>query len=205
MVLDLQRTARKNMLSYQKKVSEALESKSLVVAQSQVSASLKNLQKMFKYYRLSLYTFSLASLIEIMLSGNFKEEYIAGIKTEIETLSTEYRDLYQNCSVYLEKKSGVAIERNLLKGIGSASKAVGKFIGKIPVVKEGPVDEFLQDSGAHLKNSAEDMELNVLHSFAALSNPETRLFIDKMDDMIRIYNHTAEICFDKNQIYLVAG
>ena len=205
MVLDLQRTARKNMLSYQKKVSEAIQSRSLVVAQSQVSASLKNLQKMFKYYRLSLYTFSLASLIEIMLSGNFKEEYIAGIKTEIETLSTEYRDLYQNCSVYLEKKSGVAIERNLLKGIGSASKAVGKFIGKIPVVKEGPVDEFLQDSGAHLKNSAEDMELNVLHSFAALSNPETRLFIDKMDDMIRIYNHTAEICFDKNQIYLVAG
>jgi hypothetical protein len=46
------------------------------------------------------------------------------------------------------------------------------------------VDEFLQDKRAHLKNSAEDMELNVLHSFAALSNPETRQFIDKMDDMI---------------------
>lgn len=89
MVLDLQRTARKNMLSYQKKVSEAIQSRSLVVAQSQVSASLKNLQKMFKYYRLSLYTFSLASLIEIMHSGNFKEEYIAGIKTELETLSND--------------------------------------------------------------------------------------------------------------------
>jgi hypothetical protein len=32
MVLDLQRTARKNMLSYQKKVSEAIQSRSLVVS-----------------------------------------------------------------------------------------------------------------------------------------------------------------------------
>jgi hypothetical protein len=115
------------------KSSEAIQSRSLVVAQSQVSASLKNLQKMFKYYRLSLYTFSLASLIEIMLSGNFKEEYIAGIKTELETLSNEYRDLYQNCSVYLEKKSGVAIERNLLKA--SAVQQSGREVHrKIPVV-----------------------------------------------------------------------
>jgi hypothetical protein len=83
MVLDLHGPRVRICSPIQKKVSEALESKSLVVAQSQVSASLKNLQKMFKYYRLSLYTFSLASLFEIMLSGNFKEEYIAGYKNRM--------------------------------------------------------------------------------------------------------------------------
>ena len=33
---------------------------------------------------------------------------------------------------------------------------------------------------------------------------ETGVFTEKMRDMILIYNHTAEICFDDKQIYLIA-
>ena len=205
MVLDLQRTARKNMLSFQKQVTEVLNSRQLVVAQMKVKSTLKDLLKKFKYYRLSLYTFSLASLLEIMLSGNFKEEYITGIKEEIESLSMTYRDLYGKCSEYLERLGNSALEANLLKGIGSASNAVGRLIGSIPKIKDGQVDEFLQDSGERLKNNAVGMERNVVKAFAEISNPGTGVFTEKMRDMILIYNHTAEICFDDKQIYLVAG
>lgn len=205
LVLDIQRTARKNMNGYQKKVHEVLSSKKLIVAQNQVNSTLKDLQKKFKYYRLSLYTFSMASLIEIMLSGNFKEEYISGIKDEIEILSMTYRELYGQCSMFLEKMSGVSVETNVLKGLGAASKAVGKFIGNIPVVKEGSVDEFFQDSGAHMKASATCIEQSTIETFAEISNPETHIFIEKMNDMIRIYNHTEQICFDDKKIYLIAG
>lgn len=205
MVLDLQRTARKNMLSYQKQVTEVLNSRQLVVAQMKVKSTLKDLLKKFKYYRLSLYTFSLASLLEIMLSGNFKEEYITGIKEEIESLSMTYRDLYGKCSEYLERLGNSALEANLLKGIGSASNAVGRLIGSIPKIKDGQVDEFLQDSGERLKNNAVGMERNVVKAFAEIRNPGTGVFTEKMRDMILIYNHTVEICFDDKQIYLVAG
>lgn len=204
MVLDLQRTARKNMLSFQKQVTEVLNSRQLVVAQMKVKSTLKDLLKKFKYYRLSLYTFSLASLLEIMLSGNFKEEYITGIKEEIESLSMTYRDLYGKCSEYLERLGNSALEANLLKGIGNASNAVGKLIGSIPKIKDGQVDEFLQDSGERLKNNAVGMERNVVKAFAEISNPGTGVFTEKMRDMILIYNHTAEICFDDKQIYLIA-
>ena len=204
MVLDLQRTARKNMLSFQKQVTEVLNSKQLVVAQMKVKSTLKDLLKKFKYYRLSLYTFSLASLLEIMLSGNFKEEYITGIKEEIESLSMTYRDVYGKCSEYLERMGNSALEANLLKGIGSASNAVGRLIGSIPKIKDGQVDEFLQDSGERLKNNAVGMERNVVKAFAEISNPGTGVFTEKMRDMILIYNHTAEICFDDKQIYLIA-
>lgn len=205
LVLDIQRTARKNMNGYQKKVAEALNAKKLVIAQNQINSALKNLQKKFKYYRLSLYTFSMASMMEIMLSGNFKEEYIRGIKEEIEKLSSEYRDLFGQCSIYLEKISGVSVEANVLKGIGTASRAVGKIIGRIPLVKEGRVDEFLQDSGKHIKSNAKEIETSAITAFAKISNPETRVFIDKMEDMIRIFNHTEKIRFDDEKIYLIAG
>lgn len=205
MVLDIQRTARKNMLSYKKKVAELLDSKKMIVAQTKVKSTLSDLQKKFKYYRLSLYTFSMASLIEIMLSGNFKEAYISDIKTEIKKFSLEYRDLFTECSMYLEKMASGSVEANVMKGIGVASKAVGKFIGSIPVVKEGQVDEFLQDGGAHLKENAQDMQKNILESFAILHNPGTGVFMEKMEDMIQIYNHTDRICFDDKKIYLIAG
>lgn len=205
LVLDIQRTARKNMNGYQKRVAEILNSKKLVVVQNQINSTLRDLQKKFKYYRLSLYTFSLASMMEIMLSGNFKEKYINGIKEEIEKLSSEYRELFGQCSVYLEKMSGVSVEANVLKGIGNASKAVGKFIGSIPFVKEGQIDEFLQDSGKHIKSNAKEIEMSAITTFAQISNPETRVFIDRMEDMIQIYNHTKRICFDDKKIYLIAG
>lgn len=205
MVMDIKRTARSNMLASQKRVAELVASKKLVVGQGQVKSTLSEMEKRFKYYKLALYTYSLASMMEIMLGGNYKEEYITGIKDEIIKLSGNYRELFEKSSLYLEKLGRSAVEANVLKGIGTAGKAVGKFIGSIPLVKEGPVDEFLQDGGANLKKNAIGMEKQAVHQFAALNNSGTHIFVNKMEDMIQIYNHTERICFDDKQIYLVAN
>lgn len=205
MVMDIKRTARSNMLASQKRVAELVASKKLVVGQGQVKSTLSEMEKRFKYYKLALYTYSLASMMEIMLGGNYKEEYITGIKDEIIKLSGNYRELFEKSSLYLEKLGGSAVEANVLKGIGTAGKAVGKFIGSIPLVKEGPVDEFLQNGGANLKKNAIGMEKQAVHQFAALNNSGTHIFVNKMEDMIQIYNHTERICFDDKQIYLVAN
>ena len=204
LVMDIQNRARKNMIAYQKKVSDTVSSKQFIVAQSKVNSALSDLEKKFKYYRLSLYTFSLASLMEIMLSGSFKEEYIAKVKDEIEVLSDTYREQFEKGSLYLEKLGNAGVEANVVKGIGTVGKAVGKLIGSIPVVKEGTVDEFLQDKGAHLQKNAIGMEKKAVQAFAEVGNPGTRVFVEKMEDMIQIYNHTSQICFDSEKIYLLA-
>ena len=61
----------------------------------------------------------------------------------------------ENFVSYLEKLGNDRVEANVVKGIG---KAVGKWIGGIPLVKEGPVDEFLQDKGNLLHKNAIGME-----------------------------------------------
>ena len=202
-VLTYQNRARKNMLGYQKKIVESIGKKQHIVTQASVKQSFASLEKEFKYYRLSLYTFSLSSLMEVMLSGNFKESYISGIRDELQQMSDAYRDLFEESSHYLEKLSYSAIEANVLKGVGTAGNAVGKFIGSIPLVREVPVDEFLQDGGIHLKKSALDMEKDAAHRFASIGNPGTRMFMEKMDEMIQIYNRTEQICFDDKKIYLL--
>ena len=97
-----------------------------------------------------------------------------------------------------------AVEANVLNGIGAAGKGVGKLIGNIPKAKDGRVGKFLQGSGEDLKKNAAEMKMKAVEEFAVVSNPGTNVFVEKMDDMIQIYNRTSQICFDKERIYLIA-
>ncbi len=203
MVLDIQRTALKNMRSYQKQVSALLGKKQLLVAQNNVESIFADMQKKFKYYRMALYTYSLASLLEIMLGGNFKEEYICTVKTEIEEFAIDYRGFFEKASIRLEQLGNGAIDTKLLKGLGTAGQAVGKFIGAVPGVRRGQVDELLQESGARLTGKAIGLEEKAVREFATLGNPGTSILTERMKDMVQIYNHTEHICFDREHIYLV--
>lgn len=104
---------------------------------------------------------------------------------------------------FIETMSNSALGTNALKWVGSAREEVGKFIGKIPGVKKGPIDDFLQESGSQLQNNALEIQQKAVREFASISNPGTGVFIEKMNDLIQIFNHTSQICFDENKIYLL--
>ena len=202
-VLKIKNNARKNMLFYQKEVEEMLHEKKFIVAKNTVESTFEEIMKKFQYYRLSLYTFSMASMLEILLGENFKEEFIAKNKDDITAMTSKYRILFEKCSLYLEKMGDSAVEANVVKGLGIAGKAVGSFIGSIPLIKEGPVDEFLQKTGDTLQRDAEGMETKAVKEFAPIGNPETTVFVEKLEDVIKIYNHTSQIYLDNERIYLI--
>lgn len=205
MVLDIQRTARKNINFYQKEVKDLISSNQLISFQSQVSAKVNKLLNKFNYYRLSLYAYSLASLLEIMLSGNFKEEYISGIKNELMTLSNAYEKIFEKAYSCIEKMSSSSVETNFLKGIGFAAKGVGDFIGSIPFVKDSPVDEFLQDGGNAIEGNAKEIEKAAIKKFKTIRNPGINDITKQMEDITLIYNHTSQIYFDDKMIYLIGS
>lgn len=202
LIFDIQRSAREHMRLYQKKVTDRLNENKIKTSLTQVKGPLKNLLKDFKYYRMSLYTFAMASFLEILLGGNFKEEYVQSVIYKLEEKSFKYRELYSECSKFLEKQVYHSFQTNAMKGIGIAGNATGKLIGKIPVVKNGKLDEILQDSGNRLKDNADDIEKDIIKSFAKISNPSIAVFTHKMEDMILIYNHTKGISFDVQNVYL---
>ena len=203
MVLDIQRTALKNMRIYQKQVTELLEKKQLLVAQNNVESTFADMQKLFKYYRMALYTYSLSSLLEIMLSGNFKEDYINRVKTEIEQFAMDYRNFFDKASIQLENLSSGAFDTKVLKGLGTVAQTIGKSLSAIPGVNKGPLDELLQERGNRLTDKASVLEERAVCDFAELSNPGTAVLTGRMQDMIQIFNHTDHICFDRDNIYLV--
>lgn len=49
------------------------------------------------------------------------------------------------------------------------------------------------------------MEKKSVGAFAAIGNPGTGMLVEKMQDMVQIYNHTSRIYVDKEKIYLMAN
>ena len=78
------------------------------------------------------------------------------------------------------------------------------MIGTIPIVKDGSVDEFLLDKGDNLQKNAKGMEQKAVKTFETIGDPGTTVFVEKMEDIVQIYNHTEQICFDNEKIYLLA-
>lgn len=202
-VNDIQIRARGNINSYKKQINNVVSSKQFIVPQNKVKSTYVDLEKMFKYYRLSLYSFSLASMLEILLSGNQNTEYILKTKDEIILLSNSYRKMFETSSIYLEKLGQSEVEANLVKGLGTTCKVIGKAIGNIPIVEKGQVDEFLQNSGKQLQKNARSMKKKEVKQFALLNNPGTDVFLNKMDDIALIYNQNNQIYFDKEKVYLM--
>ena len=199
----IQLRASKNMIFYRDQVSDVLKTKKLIVMGNKVNSTLAEMQNKFKHYRLSLYTFSLASFAEIMLRGNFKEENIQAAISDIKKATDDYRSLFGECSAYLEKMSKGSVETNLLKGAGAASNAMGKLIGNIPKVKDKQGNGFLIEKGEKLKDSAQKGSIEVIESFSKMSNPNTGGILSQLENMNQIYNKTTGICFDEDNLYLV--
>lgn len=122
---------------------------------------------------------------------------------EIQQLAMEYRNVFENASLYLEKMSTDAITKKVFKGLGTAGQSVGKFIGNIPILEKGPIDEMLQAGGEKLSGKAEELEKKAVREFASLGNPGTAILTDRMQDLDWIYNHTQSIRADRERIYLV--
>lgn len=48
------------------------------------------------------------------------------------------------------------------------------------------------------------MKWHPTKEFSVVKEPGTKVFVEKMSNMNQIYNHTKEICFDKETIYLLS-
>lgn len=204
LAIDIQKSSLENITFYKGRIDKIINKKQILVDQKKVKAVLNTLLENFKYYRLSLYNYSMAAMIEVILSGNFTESNILDRIKELEDYSNQYRDCYSKSSVYLEKISNGSIESAALKGIGTAGNMAGKVIENIPVIKYGPVDEALVAGGNKIVNDAKKITDRAVMKFADLKDPKTIVFCDGLNSIMRIYNRTSAIYLDNDNLYLVS-
>lgn len=163
-VKNIKRNAMKDIRSYTEQIEDMLSAKKNLLKMQSASHKIGQLLDRFVHYKLALHVFALSEYMEVMLSKNFQTNYLNKIENEIREHAMKFRHLYTACFDKIEMLKKEAVTTQAANKLADASRSVGNFIGKIPLVKEGPVDEFLIDVGDSISD-AEKKRLEKILSF----------------------------------------
>ena len=152
-VKDIKRNAMKDIRSYTEQIEGYLTTKKNLLKMQTASNKIGQILDRFVHYKLALHVFALSEYMDVMLSKNFQAEYLSKIEDEIREHAMKFRNLYTSCFDKIEVLKSEAITTQAANKLADVSRSVGSFIGKIPLVKEGPVDEFLIGVGDSISES----------------------------------------------------
>lgn len=198
-VMDIKRTANKNMLFYKKQIKDDLSKDKIFTTNITMNSIIGDIEKKFKYYRLSLYIYSFSSLMEILLLGNYQSDYLLSKRNELDELDNEYTNTFYNVLDYIKKNANKSLEGNMLAGLGSAGKAIGNLAEKAKIKN---VDSWLSERGDTLKQTGQNIKDNFINKFDEIKESNSKSFINQIEKIDCIYNKTKEIYFDSEKIYL---
>lgn len=152
-VKNIKRNAMKDVRSYTEQIETMLSAKKNLLKMQTASSKIGQLLDRFVHYKLALHVFAISEYMEVMLSKNFQAEYLNKIEDEIREHAMKFRNLYTACFDKIELLKKEAMTTQAANRLADASRTVGNFIGKIPLVKEGPVDEFLIGVGDSISDA----------------------------------------------------
>ena len=198
-VMDIKRTANKNMLFYKKEIKDDLLKDKLFTTSNSMNTIIDEIQKKFRYYRLSLYIYSFSTFMEILLLGNYKSDYLLSKKNELNELDNEYSSEFNKALEYVKKNANKSLEGNVLSGLGSAGKAIGNLAEKVKIKN---ADKWLNEKGDNLKQSGQSIKDDFATKFDDMKESNSKPFINQIEKVDCIYNKTKEIYFDNENIYL---
>ena len=201
---DIKTKAGNSIIFYRKAVKSEMDKRNAIHNNQQAQKIINKVQYDIKCYQLSLYLYAYASFVEIILGDNYNSEYLDNVMGRIEINSYQYRIDYTDCYDMLSEYSRTTVETAALKGLGSASKNVGKAIAKIPVIRKGPVDEALIAAGNSAKKISNKTSERVLNEFSEKRDPGVRFFVESIETINTMNNQAIVMMFDQDNIYICA-
>ena len=204
-VLDIKQEAERKIDFYKELIVSSLQKRKFINTDVEVKKLLEKMYDLFHDYQLSLYLFSHASFLEVMLLENFDAEYLGGIVAKIEGYSFNYRNLYTKCYDRIERSSKSSVETFLLKGVAKTNVAAGKTIEKIPLKKKFGIDEKLIKTGTKVREFSDKRIESKMGKMIERRDSHAHVFADCIRNVGILYNRPLELAFDSEMLYLVEG
>ena len=201
-ILDIKQAAEKNSLFYQEQIASEIKAVPSVAVETKIRDSIRKTDLLFRDYRLALHLYAYSSFLEVMLLGNFEKDYLDQIADKVASYAEQYRKQHDRCRELVGKLSASSVETQVIKGLGSAGKALGKLIASSPVLSKGQVDEWLQESGDKLLNTGDSRTTKTAALFSEDPDAGVELFVNHIRNVKAIANDTAGIYIDNDAVYL---
>lgn len=199
-VKDIKRNSMKDVRSYMEQIEEMISEKKNILKFKSSSQKIGNLLDRFVHYKLALHVFALSAYMEVMLSKNFQAEYLEKVASEIRENALKFRNLYTDCYDKIEMLKKEAVSTKAANKFADVSKSVGNFIGKIPVVKNGPVDEFLVGVGDTINEKEKKQLEKTLNFFIQYKDSGLIPVAEHIDVINSLSNKPVIMVYDKEHI-----
>ncbi|MBR3487126.1 MAG: hypothetical protein IKH31_06110 [Clostridia bacterium] len=202
-VLDIRQNSEQKLLFYREQITSKLNKRTLLHGDKEAKKQIDTVQSLFKEYQLSLYLYAFSSFLDVMLAGNYNEDYLNGVSKRIEDHASKYDGLYSQCFDRLESYYGSSVQSALLKGLKKASKATGEAIAKVPVISKGQLDEALIEAGDKLDSIGSKRVSTQMKKFSGREKDCVGPFVENIRALNKLYNNsTIEMLFDEQNVYI---
>lgn len=201
-VLDIKQAAEHKINLYRSLIRDKAAKRNLLHSDQDVKKQLSVIGDDFKEYQLSLYLYSYASFLEVMLLENYEAAYLEGISKRIEEYSLKYRELYTEVYGLIEGYSQSSIQTHLLKGVSKVSKVAGEMIEKVPVISKGQLDETLIDVSGKLEGIKVKRVEKTMSALVDRQHSYVRPFIESINMISVVFNSDLAIAFDRENLYI---
>ena len=199
-VKNIKRNAMKDLRSYIEQIEGMLAAKKNLLKMQTASYKIGQILDRFVHYKLALHVFALSEYMEVMLSKNFQAEYLSKIEDEIREHALKFRNLYTECFDKIESLKKEALTTQAANKLADVSRTVGSFIGKIPVVKDGPVDEFLIGVGDSISDAEKKNLEKTLAFFIQYKDSGLTPVAEHIATINQLANKPVVMLYDKNVI-----
>lgn len=201
-VLDIKQNAEKNIIFYQEQIAAAVKKLPTIYLDQVVKEAIADLGRLFSNYRMALYLLSFAAFLEVLLLGEFCQAYLDQVTAKVQDYIERYQIQFLECRDMIKQYSTKSVETRLMTGIGNAGKALGKFIESVPILSQGPVDEWLQENCDRLMISTDEKAEKAAALFSTEKNTDCDVFVDSIENISLISNQMTDVLFDRKTLYL---
>ena len=199
-VKNIKRNAMKDIRSYTEQIESMISAKKNLLKMQSTSQKIGQILDRFVHYKLALHVFALSEYMEVMLSKNFQAEYLSKIAEEIREHALQFRNLYTASYDKIESLKKDAITAQAANRLADVSRSVGNLIGKIPVVKDGPVDEFLIGVGDSISDAEKKRLEKILAFFMQYKDSGLIPVAEHIDLVNHLSNKPVVLLYDKSVI-----
>lgn len=199
---EIKRDSEQNIILFRKLIAKKITNKSFLHTDGSVESIVEKLKKYYSDYQLSLYLYSYASYVEILLLENFDDQYLENISKRISEYSYHYRTLYTDTYNNVERLANSSIESILFKGASSLTQGLANGISKIPVISKTQIDENLVDTGVKIEKYVLESHMSSLSKIVNYQVASIITFVDSINKIKRVCSSETKYYFDRDYLYV---
>lgn len=197
----IERTANQKISFYRDRLKRSIEAPSSVHTKKASDEKAEEILTEFQEYRLALYIYSFASMLEILTDPDTESAFIRKKIDLVESRSHDYRWLYTQAHSVMEKQAEHIVATRAIDFVARVEQRVGEAIESSPLGPHINVDEALIRSSQKLDTRAQRRINKPLQTLQAIHEPSSTTFLNVMRNLESFLTEPVEFSFDNDGMH----